>query len=99
MSPSADDELLRRIFRSTIRPRCGGNMELKKSIEKQPVCSPRYVSILLVAVLIAIVLPVFGFAQSEQPFTLNLGAGVTPLTGGVSHRLDNGWQVDVGAGL
>jgi len=56
-------------------------MELKKSSEKQPSLFVPVRVHLLVAVLIAIFLPVSGFAQSEHPFTLNLGAGVTPLTG------------------
>jgi opacity protein-like surface antigen len=38
-------------------------------------------------------------AQDVHPFTVNFGAGVTPLTGGVSNRLDNGWHVQAGAGF
>jgi opacity protein-like surface antigen len=52
-----------------------------------------------VIALIAIMVPAISFGQSEHPFTLNLGAGVTPLTGDISHRLDNGWHIGVGAGV
>lgn len=38
-------------------------------------------------------------AQSEHRFTLNAGAGISPLVSDISHRLDNGWHVSVGGGL
>jgi opacity protein-like surface antigen len=71
----------------------------KQSLVSQPVFSFRCFSVALVALLMVVLLPVSGLAQNEHPFTLNLGAGVTPLTGDVSHRLDNGWHIDVGAGV
>ena len=37
-------------------------------------------------------------AQSEQPITVNLGGGFTPLVGNLSNRLDNGWHLTGGAG-
>lgn len=53
----------------------------------------------LVVLMFAALMPVSSFAQSEHPFTVNVGGGFTPLTGDISHRLDNGWHVDVGAGV
>lgn len=37
-------------------------------------------------------------AQDERRFTLNAGAGFSPLVGQLSDRLDNGWHVTVGGG-
>lgn len=34
----------------------------------------------------------------EQRWTANVGGGFTPLVGGISNRLDNGWNMRVGGG-
>jgi opacity protein-like surface antigen len=39
------------------------------------------------------------FAQDDHRWTAHVGAGFTPTVGDISSRLDNGWNVDVGAGL
>lgn len=49
-----------------------------------------------VAVLL-LTLAISGRAQ-ENHFTLNAGAGFSPLLGQISNRLDNGWNVTVGGG-
>jgi opacity protein-like surface antigen len=53
--------------------------------------------------LTAIALLVFGLlslaqAQDDHKFTFQVGGGVSPLTGAISERLDNGWHVTVGGG-
>jgi hypothetical protein len=51
--------------------------------------------------LAAILLPcvtVVCFAQTDHRFTFNAGAGFTPLVGGISDRLENGWHVTFGGG-
>jgi opacity protein-like surface antigen len=99
MRTSANEELLRAGFLSTFDQECGGNMQSEKEyVVTWPVRSVRHFAIGLVALLL-ILLPLFSLAQSEHPFTVNVGAGVTPLTGGVSHRLDNGWHIDAGGGI
>jgi len=37
-------------------------------------------------------------AQDERRFTVNAGAGFSPLVGQISDRLNNGWHVTVGGG-
>jgi opacity protein-like surface antigen len=37
-------------------------------------------------------------AQDEHRFTVHAGAGVSPLVGDISSRLENGWNVTVGGG-
>jgi opacity protein-like surface antigen len=37
-------------------------------------------------------------AQDDHKFTFDVGAGVSPLVGDISSRLDNGWHVVVGGG-
>lgn len=54
---------------------------------------------LMLALAMVIAFPFAGRAQDEHPFTVNLGGGFTPLSGGLSHRLDNGWNVQAGAGF
>jgi hypothetical protein len=54
-------------------------------------------------VSIASLLLVFGMAvaasaQTERGFTGEIGGGYTPLVGSLSNRLDNGWNIRVGAG-
>ena len=39
-----------------------------------------------------------GRAQDERRFTLNAGAGFSPLVGQISDRLNNGWHITVGGG-
>ena len=59
-------------------------------------------TMLRVMALTAMLLIVFTLtvqAQSEHRFTLNAGAGISPLVSEISHRLDNGWHVTVGGGL
>ena len=52
----------------------------------------------LLAVLVATV-ALSGRAQDdERHFTLNAGAGFSPLVGQISDRLNNGWNVTVGGG-
>jgi hypothetical protein len=51
----------------------------------------------LVVVLILTV-AISGRAQDERHFTLNVGAGFSPLVGQISDRLNNGWNVTVGGG-
>jgi hypothetical protein len=51
------------------------------------------------AALLLIIFAVPLYSQEAlHNFTFNLGAGVTPLVGQISDRLDNGWQVTVGGG-
>jgi len=71
----------------------------KNYVVKYPTSWFRLFPIALIAVVITILVPASVLAQSEHPFTVNVGAGVTPLTGAVSHRLDNGWHIDAGAGV
>jgi Outer membrane protein beta-barrel domain len=37
-------------------------------------------------------------AQDDTPYTLNAGAGVSPLVGAVSSRLNSGWHITFGGG-
>jgi Outer membrane protein beta-barrel domain len=37
-------------------------------------------------------------ARTEHGWTADVGGGVTPLVGDISHRLDNGWNFRVGGG-
>lgn len=48
--------------------------------------------------LILLAMTVCGHAQDEHRFTLHGGAGVSPLVGDISTRLDNGWHITVGGG-
>jgi opacity protein-like surface antigen len=51
--------------------------------------------------LVAVVLlttTLSGRAQDEHRLTLNAGAGFSPLTGQISDRLNNGWNITVGGG-
>lgn len=50
--------------------------------------------------LLIVAIATCGYAQSGQAhrFTFNVGGGVTPLTGQLSTRLDNGWHVTFGGG-
>ena len=62
-------------------------------------CLFRRLSIYLgTSALILLSLTVCGHAQDEHGFTLNGGAGVSPLVGDISTRLDNGWHITVGGG-
>jgi opacity protein-like surface antigen len=52
---------------------------------------------------IPVLLVVLGMAslatgQTEQRWTANVGGGYTPLLGGISNRLNNGWNMKAGAG-
>lgn len=38
------------------------------------------------------------FGQTERGWTADVGGGVTPLVGDISHRLDNGWNFRAGGG-
>jgi opacity protein-like surface antigen len=42
--------------------------------------------------------PMSARAQDERRFTVNAGAGFSPLVGQISDRLNNGWHVTVGGG-
>ena len=58
----------------------------------------------ILIILIAVVVFLFAgnsYAQSdsEHRLTFHAGVGPTPLTGDISERLDNGWQVTVGGGI
>src|ERR1700681_4054540 len=44
-------------------------------------------------------LTVTGYAQDNHRLSLNAGAGVSPLVGGISDRLENGWNATAGAGF
>jgi opacity protein-like surface antigen len=48
--------------------------------------------------LILLSLTLCSTAQDEHRYTLHGGAGVSPLVGDISSRLDNGWHITVGGG-
>jgi opacity protein-like surface antigen len=50
------------------------------------------------AALILVSLTVRSNAQDDHRYTLHGGAGVSPLVGDISTRLDNGWHITVGGG-
>lgn len=51
-----------------------------------------------VAAALILIATVSACAQDERRFTLNAGAGFSPLLGQISDRLENGWNVTVGGG-
>jgi hypothetical protein len=51
---------------------------------------------LIAVLLLTAAIP--GCGQDERRFTLNAGAGFSPLVGQISDRLNNGWHVTVGGG-
>jgi opacity protein-like surface antigen len=53
---------------------------------------------IIAAVLALISLNVNSQAQDDHRFTVQAGAGASPLVGAISTRLDNGWHVTFGGG-
>jgi opacity protein-like surface antigen len=41
---------------------------------------------------------VYSRAQDDTPYTFHAGAGISPLVGSISSRLDNGWHITFGGG-
>jgi long-subunit fatty acid transport protein len=58
----------------------------------------RYSVCLVASALILLSLTVCSAAQDEHRYTLQGSAGVSPLVGDISTRLDNGWHITVGGG-
>lgn len=52
----------------------------------------------LFAIVLALLLSGISQAQDEHRFTLQAGAGLSPLTGDISSRLENGWHLTFGGG-
>lgn len=54
---------------------------------------------LVTAAAVTLCLSATGHAQSEEhPFTFDVSAGVSPLVGSISQRLENGWNFKFGGG-
>jgi opacity protein-like surface antigen len=54
---------------------------------------------LIATVLMLLSASLYGHAQNEHHYTVEGGAGYSPLVGDISSRLDNGWHVTVGGGF
>jgi opacity protein-like surface antigen len=50
------------------------------------------------AIVLVLALAGISHAQDEHRFTFHAGAGVSPLTGDISSRLENGWHITFGGG-
>jgi len=53
----------------------------------------------LLRLILLVGIPSLAMGQAEQRWTADIGGGVTPLVGGISNRLNNGWNMKVGGGL
>jgi opacity protein-like surface antigen len=49
-------------------------------------------------VLLLLSTSVYSRAQDDTPYTFNAGAGVSPLVGAISSRLNSGWHITFGGG-
>jgi opacity protein-like surface antigen len=49
-------------------------------------------------VLLLLSTSVYSRAQDDTPYTLDAGAGVSPLVGAISSRLNSGWHITFGGG-
>src|SRR5215469_5821357 len=54
---------------------------------------------ILASIIMLALMVVCSEAQTEHPYTLNVGGGFSPLVGDSSKRLDNGWHITAGGGL